>query len=149
MKKPAALPWCTNKSKHYIKHYIQLHNITLTYPQNWQNPTLVPQEFQVHTAALPWFTNEYKHYINHIDLTHPQNGQTPTPVPQEVQVHIVEMLYPNTGLLTHKIISLVLDAIAIHLLWLDCYISEFCNSAVYSYSIPVWNPFHAVFSKAP
>ena len=84
-------------------------------------------------AALPWCTNESKHYINHFNLTHPQSLQNPTFIPIEVQVHIVQVLYRNTGLLTQKVIQLVLDDIAMQLVWLDCY----CNSAVYSYSILV------------
>ena len=76
-------------------------------------------------AALPWCTNESKHYINHLNLTHPQSWQIPSYIPLEVQVNTVWVLYPNTGLLTQKVIQLVLSDIAMQLLWLDCYISQF------------------------
>ena len=46
-------------------------------------------------------------------------------IPLEVQVNTVGVLYPKTGLLNQKVIQLVLGDIAMQLLWLDCYISQF------------------------
>ena len=46
LKKPAALPWCTNESKHYINH------MNLTHPQSWQIPSYIPLEVQVNTVGV-------------------------------------------------------------------------------------------------
>ena len=89
------------KSSHLCVTYGQIFTTALFVNSKWLHGSY---HGKVKPVALPWCTNESKHYINHINLTHPQSWQTPTPVPQEVQVHIVEVLYPNTELLTHKVI---------------------------------------------
>ena len=51
LKKPAALPWCTNEVRHCINH------MNLTHPQSWQIPSYIPLEVQVNTVGVLYPNN--------------------------------------------------------------------------------------------